>query len=221
MIVGIENCWIICHNFTVNNSIDSQVLVLNRLWQPINLCSARRAIGLLFLGHAQAVGMFGEEQFSTHDFESWLRLEERPEDWPVVNTVSSCFCLPSIIVLAVFDRLPRKEVKFSRENIFKRDDYLCQYCHKKFDSFKLNLDHVIPRDKGGATSWENVVTSCIRCNTKKGNKLPKEASMFPLKKPVAPRWRPLIGYRKECESHYHQSWRLFLDPNPSAVELSS
>ena len=67
----------------------------------------------LFLGHAQAVGMFGEEQFSTHDFESWLRLEERPEDWPVVNTVSSCFCLPSIIVLAVFDRLPRKEVKFS------------------------------------------------------------------------------------------------------------
>jgi len=221
LIVGIENCWIICHNFIVNNSIDSQVLVLNRLWQPINLCSARRAIGLLFLGHAQAVGMFGEEQFSTHDFESWLRLEERPEDWPVVNTVSSCFCLPSIIVLAVFDRLPRKEVKFSRENIFKRDDYLCQYCHKKFDSFKLNLDHVIPRDKGGATSWENVVTSCIRCNTKKGNKLPKEASMFPLKKPVAPRWRPLIGYRKECESHYHQSWRLFLDPNPSAVELSS
>ena len=79
----------------------------------------------------------------------------------------------------------------------------------------------IPRDKRGATSWENVVTSCIRCNTKKGNKLPKEASMFPLKKPVAPRWRPLIGYRKECESHYHQSWRLFLDPNPSAVELSS
>ena len=221
MILCIEWNWIIWHYFTVNHSIDRQVLVLNRLWQPINLCSARRAIGLLFLGHAQAVGTFGEEQFSTHDFESWLRLEERPEDWPVVNTVSSCFCLPSIIVLAAFDRLPRKEVKFSRENIFQRDGYLCQYCRKKFDTRELNLDHVIPRDKGGATSWENVVTSCIRCNTKKGNKLPKEAGMFPLKKPVAPKWRPLVGFRKELESHYHQSWRLFLDPNSSAVELSS
>ena len=221
MILCIEWNWIIWHYFTVNHSIDRQVLVLNRLWQPINLCSARRAIGLLFLGHAQAVGTFDEEQFSTHDFESWLRLEERPEDWPVVNTVSSCFCLPSIIVLAAFDRLPRKEVKFSRENIFQRDGYLCQYCRKKFDTRELNLDHVIPRDKGGATSWENVVTSCIRCNTKKGNKLPKEAGMFPLKKPVAPKWRPLVGFRKELESHYHQSWRLFLDPNPSAVELSS
>jgi len=221
LILCIEWNWIIWHYFTVNHSIDRQVLVLNRLWQPINLCSARRAIGLLFLGHAQAVGTFGEEQFSTHDFESWLRLEERPEDWPVVNTVSSCFCLPSIIVLAAFDRLPRKEVKFSRENIFQRDGYLCQYCRKKFDTRELNLDHVIPRDKGGATSWENVVTSCIRCNTKKGNKLPKEAGMFPLKKPVAPKWRPLVGFRKELESHYHQSWRLFLDPNSSAVELSS
>ncbi len=221
MIVCIERDWIIWHYFRVNNSIDRQVLVLNRLWQPINLCSARRAIGLLFLGHAQAVGTFGEEQFSTHDFESWLGLEERPEDWPVVNTVSSCFCLPSIIVLAAFDRLPRKEVKFSRENIFQRDNHLCQYCRKKFDTRELNLDHVIPRDKGGVTSWENVVTSCISCNTKKGNKLPNEAGMFPLKKPVAPRWRPLVGFRKELDSHYHQSWRLFLDPNPSKVELSS
>ena len=113
------------------NPIENKVLVLNRLWQPVHMCSAKRAIGLLFLGHAQAVGMFGEERFATYDFESWLGVEERPEDWPVVGTVTCRFCLPSIIVLSSFDRLPRNEIKFSRDNIFQRDEYVCQYCKKK------------------------------------------------------------------------------------------
>ena len=101
------------------NPIENQVLVLNRLWQQVHMCSAKRAIGLLFLGHAQAVGMFGEERFATYDFESWLGVEERPEDWPVVGTVTCRFCLPSIIVLSSFDRLPRNEIKFSRTTFFR------------------------------------------------------------------------------------------------------
>ena len=205
----------------MNSAIENKVLVLNRLWQPVHMCSAKRAFGLLFLGHAQAVGMFGEERFATYDFESWLGVEEQPDDWPVVGTVSSRFCLPSIIVLSSFDRLPKKEIKFSRDNIFQRDDYVCQYCKKKFDPRDLNLDHVFPKDKGGETNWENVVTSCIKCNTRKGNKLPRESGMQPFKKPVAPRWRPLVGFKKGSDSHYHKSWSFFLDPNSSAVELSS
>jgi len=205
----------------VLSAFDSQVLVLNRLWQPVNVCSARRAVGLLFLGHAQAVGTCEDNLFSTHDFESWARLKDGPEDWPVVHTVSDWFWLPTIIVLTVFDRLPRKEVKFSRENVFQRDDHVCQYCGKRFENRELNLDHVIPRDKGGVTSWENVVCSCIRCNTKKGNKLPSEARMAPLKTPVAPRWRPLVGLHREVQKGHHESWRLFLEPNASSVKLSA
>ena len=78
------------------NPIENKVLVLNRLWQPVHMCSAKRAIGLLFLGHAQAVGMFGEERFATYDFESWLGVEERPEDWPVVGTVTCRFVYPQL-----------------------------------------------------------------------------------------------------------------------------
>ena len=102
------------------NALQNQVLVLNRLWQPVNVCSARRAIGLLFLGHAQVVGTFEDNLYSTHNFESWARLEDGPEGWPVVHTVSDWFWLPTIIVLTVFDRFPRKEIKFSRENVFQR-----------------------------------------------------------------------------------------------------
>ena len=205
----------------MKSAIENQVLVLNRLWQPIHMCSARRAIGLLFLGHAHAVGMFGDERFSTHDFESWSNVEDRPEGWPVVGSVSCQFCLPSIIVLVTFDRLPRKEIKFSRDNIFQRDKYVCQYCKKKFEPRDLNLDHVFPKDKGGETNWENVVTSCIKCNTRKGNKLPRECGMLPITPPVAPRWRPLVGFKQVTDNQYQKSWSFFLEPNPSSVELSS
>ena len=203
------------------NALDNQVLVLNRLWQPVNICSARRALGLLFLDRAQVVGTFEDNLFSTHNFESWTRLEGGPEGWPVMHTVSDCFWLPSIIVLTAFDRLPRKEIKFSRENVFQRDDHVCQYCGKRFENRELNLDHVIPRDKGGVTSWENIVCSCIRCNTRKGNKLPSEARMAPIKKPVAPHWRPLVSRQREVHKGYHESWRLFLEPSASSVKLSA
>ena len=202
------------------NSLDNQVLVLNRLWQPVNICSARRALGLLCLDHAHVVGTFEDNLFSTHDLQSWMRLEDGPDGWPVVRTVSSKFWLPSIIVLTAFDRLPRKEVKFSRENVLHRDGHVCQYCGERFESRDLNLDHVVPKDKGGMTTWENIVCSCIRCNSKKGNKLPSEAKMALLRKPVAPRWRPLVDFNGEVCKEHHESWRLFLEPNSASVTLS-
>ena len=201
----------------MSEALENQVLVLNRLWQPVHICTARRAIGLLFLGHAQVVGTSGESQFATHDFESWVAVGPDGEPGSVVRTVKCAFLVPKVIVLAVFDRLPRQEVKFSRENVFQRDRYMCQYCGKNFERRELNLDHVIPRDKGGRTVWENVVCSCIRCNTKKGNKLPREVGMVPMNAPKAPRWSPLPGVRAAA---YDESWRLFLEPNGSEVDLS-
>ena len=208
---------------TVRTVLDSQVLVLNRLWQPVNLCSARRAFTLLCLGHAQVVHTDQEENFFTHDIDSWLQQPDASlSGYEVIHTVSRTYRIPAIIVLGIYDRLPKKEVKFSRQNIFARDNFTCQYCGNEYDSRKLNLDHVVPRDKGGRTSWENVVCSCIRCNTRKANKLPADANMFPMREPRPPKWRPFFSAaNSEISRFFHDSWRFFIDPCPSQVTVSN
>ena len=201
------------------NPLNSPVLVLNRLWQPVNTCSARRALILVYLGHAQVVQTDEDNNFFTHDFGSWLEHSVSQAGDDMVRTVKRALRVPRIIVLAIFDRLPKKEVKFTRENIFKRDDYTCQYCGTQFEAKKLNLDHVVPRDKGGRTSWENLVASCVPCNSRKGNKLPAEARMFPRKEPKAPRWRPLFSSAGETVG-YDESWRHFVELPDARVEVS-
>ena len=200
------------------------VLVLNRLWQPVNTCSARRAVSLLFLGHAHVVRSDESSNFFTYDMDSWMEYsseegEPSNDDRTMVHSVRLSLEVPRIIVLCIYDRLPKKEVKFTRQNIFHRDKFTCQYCGVGFDPKNLNLDHVVPRDKGGKTSWENLVTSCIACNSRKANKMPEEARMFPLNKPHAPRWRPF--FTSVRESAYHESWRHFLDLSSSQVQMSA
>src|SRR5450755_431805 len=158
----------------LNALLNSQVLVLNRLWQAVNICSARRAFTLLYQGHAQVVSSDLANNFLTHDFASWRDFSATAPDHEVVTTISWKIRVPRVIVLLLFDRLPKKEVKFTRHNVFERDKNTCQYCGHVFDRSELNLDHVLPRDKGGLTTWENVVCSCIPCNTRKGNRLAHE-----------------------------------------------
>jgi 5-methylcytosine-specific restriction endonuclease McrA len=189
-------------------TLEFPVLVLNRYWQPVHTCSARRAVHLLCLGHAQVVQVDGEEKYSTHDLGSWIVYSGRAADDEMIHSVRLALKVPKIIVLAIYDRLPRLEVKFTRRNVFVRDQFTCQYCRQVLPEQKLNLDHVIPRDKGGKTTWENIVASCVRCNTRKANKLPHEAGMHPAKKPIAPRWRPLYGLLEHGLSD--ESWDHFL-----------
>ncbi len=199
--------------------LDSPVLVLNRLWQAVNICSARRAFNLLYEGHAQVVAADGPmPNFLTHDFESWLDLSARSPEPVMIHGVSIKLRVPRVIVLIFFDRLPKKEVKFTRHNIFERDNNTCQYCGRLFDRKDLNLDHVLPRDKGGLTTWENVVCSCIRCNTRKGNKLPHEVHMALIRKPKQPKWRPFVHLT--FGGHYDESWKHFVDAAYWNVELS-
>lgn len=196
--------------------LDRQVLVLNRLWQAINVCTVRRAFSLLCAGHAQVVYADGAN-FFTHDFNSWRDFSEQTPDDEMVHTISLKIRIPRVIVLLLFDRMPRKEVKFTRHNIFERDKNTCQYCGKRLDKKDLNLDHVIPRDKGGMTIWENIVCSCIPCNTRKGNRLPHEAGMRLIHKPERPRWRPFVHIT--FDSQIHDSWRHFIDLAYWNVEL--
>ena len=197
--------------------LDRQVLVLNRLWQAINVCTVRRAFTLICQGHAQVVYAAGGNNFRTHDFDSWRDFSHREPEAEMVHTIAFKIRVPRVIVLLLFDRMPRKEVKFTRHNIFERDKNMCQYCGNVFDKRDLNLDHVIPRDKGGATTWENIVCSCIPCNTRKGNRLAHQVGMQLIKKPARPKWRPFVHIT--FVSKLHDSWRHFLDFAYWNVEL--
>ncbi len=198
--------------------LDTPVLVLNRLWQAVNTCSARRAFTLLYQGHAQVVSTDASQGFMTHDFSSWQDFSQRnPDGGEMVNTISMHIRIPRVIVLLLFDRLPKKEVKFTRHNVFERDKNTCQYCGKTLFRELLNLDHVLPRDRGGETTWENIVCSCIKCNTRKGNRLPHEAGMVLIKKPKRPKWQPFLNI--SLSAHPHDSWKHFLDIAYWNVEL--
>ncbi|HWE26163.1 MAG TPA: HNH endonuclease, partial [Myxococcales bacterium] len=149
--------------------LSTSVLVLNRLYQPVHVTSVRRAIILLYRGAAKAV----DEQYQTFDFESWADLAVAIHH-ESIGTSSRRLRVPRVILLQAYDHLPRAKVRFSRLNIYARDDNTCQYCARQLPRAQLNLDHVVPRARGGRTTWENVVCCCIPCNLKKGAKLAHE-----------------------------------------------
>jgi 5-methylcytosine-specific restriction endonuclease McrA len=189
--------------------LNQPVLVLNRLWQAVNVCSAKRALILLFQGHAHVVVGDNDGAFQTFNFNQWQDFSTQQPHSESIRSVSFKIRVPRVILLVVFDRFPKKEVKFTRHNIFERDQNTCQYCGSVFDRKDLNLDHVIPRDRGGPTTWENIVCSCISCNTRKANQTPQEAGLHLIRKPKRPKWRPFI--QVNLGLHCHDSWKHFID----------
>jgi|TARA_B100001057_G_scaffold188571_1_gene189391 5-methylcytosine-specific restriction endonuclease McrA len=189
-----------------------QTLVLNRLWQAVNVVGVERAFSLLALEHAQVI--YAEDgSFRVFDGAGWFAFSKDLETAPgsrVIRTVSQQVVVPTVLILRGYDRMLMQEMKFNRQNLLERDDFRCQYCGKNFPVKELNMDHVVPRDRGGGTSWENVVISCIKCNSKKSNRSPKEAGMRLLKEPKRPPRRPFMSslYGKPMEetwTHFIQS----------------
>ncbi len=142
--------------------LETRVLVLNQNYEPMSICSARRAIILLYLDKAEII--------------------ERNHE--LVRSVSTSIPLPSIVRLSRLVRVPRKRILLTRKNIIKRDNHQCQYCGSTEGPF--TVDHIVPKDRGGQDTWENLVCACVKCNTKKRNRTPKEAGMILLKKPRKP-----------------------------------
>jgi hypothetical protein len=175
--------------------LDTGVLVLNRVYQPIHITSVRRAFSLLYQGAARAI----DEQFQLFDFESWSALSVAVHH----DTIGT-----RVIVLMAYERMPKTRVRFSRFNIYARDDNTCQYCGTRMARADLNLDHVVPRSRGGATTWENVVCSCVPCNLRKGGRTPEEARMRLLRQPTRPRWTPM--FRSATRRAFYREWRPFL-----------
>jgi 5-methylcytosine-specific restriction endonuclease McrA len=201
----------------MNTYLNQHVLVLNRLWQAVNVCTVRRALTLLFQGHAQVVFNSGDDNFQTFNFDQWRDFSVSEPHPDSIHAISFKIRVPRVIQLILFDRMPKKEVKFTRFNIFERDKNTCQYCGSVCDRNDLNLDHVIPRERGGPTSWENIVCSCIKCNTRKANRTPQEAGMHLIRRPKRPKWRPFVEIHLTL--HPHDSWKHFIDLAYWNVEL--
>lgn len=183
---------------------DSAVLVLNRLYQAIQITTVRRAFCLLYKGEVRAVG----PDYTTYDWEDWKDIPPQPDE-EFIGTPAFRVRIPRVVLLLHFDRLPRHDIRFTRKNIFFRDRNRCQYCGGKFATSDLNLDHVVPLSRGGKSMWQNVVCCCVRCNSRKGGLLPHEAGMQLVKSPVKPRWHPFV---KISFSHSrYESWKNFLD----------
>ena len=182
---------------------NSAVLVLNRNYQPIHITNAKRAFALLYLGVAEAL----DRQFKTFDFESWAQLSAEMDD-DVIHTIGRVIRVPRVIVLQMYDRIPKTKVRFSRHNIYMRDGNTCQYCGLELPRMELNLDHVVPRAQGGRTTWENVVCCCIDCNLSKGARTPEQAGLKLLKSPVRPRWTPT--FRTNGGRVRYREWLPFL-----------
>lgn len=164
------------------------VLVLNATFEPLQFTNVRRAVTLLLSGKAAAV-------------------EASPR---VVRSPSTTFPLPAVIRLETYIRKPFLErVAFNKKNILRRDGYTCQYCNRRGD--RLTVDHVTPRSRGGPTTWTNVVAACLRCNLRKGDRLPHEAEMRLLREPFHPRF----VFSTHLLKHPHapsllESWRKYL-----------
>jgi len=203
--------------FQMGTGLKYKVLVLNRLWQAVNIVGVQRAFSLLLQDHAQVI-YTGDGSFQMMDSSKWLDLSENTEPTEnegFVQTVRMRIRVPKVLLLRDYDQLPAKEVRFTRENLFDRDNYRCQYCGNTFKADDLNMDHVIPRDRGGRTSWENIVTSCIKCNSRKANRLPHQASMHLIKKPERPKWRPFIS--SLIDQDYDSDWDHFINLKQKSV----
>jgi 5-methylcytosine-specific restriction endonuclease McrA len=191
---------------------NAAVLVLNRHYQPIHVTNAKRAFTLLYLGVARVI----DQQFRTFDFESWAQLSDEiggdqragSVGQDVVRTVNRAILVPRVIILQLYDRIPRTKVRFSRYNIYLRDGNTCQYCGRELPRTDLNLDHVVPRAQGGRTTWENVVCCCIDCNLSKGARTPEQAGIKLLKMPLRPRWTPT--FRTQVGKVRYREWLPFL-----------
>lgn len=203
------------------NVLNTSVLVLNRFYLAVHVITVRRAFILLYRDCAEVVHI-DDGHYSNYDFTSWCEMstfravEKLPhEDW--VRAVTCEIQVPRIVRLLSYDRVPRKTLRFNRRNIFARDSNRCQYCGKSLPANQLSIDHVMPRSRGGGTTWENVVCSCVTCNTRKGGRTPTEAHMHLMSQPAEPKTNPILALK--LSNPKYECWKSFLPVASAAVDV--
>ena len=192
--------------------LNTPTLVLNKMWMPVDVTTVRDALCKLFEGRAKAV----TDDYDMYDFESWAELA-LTKDEPYISTSRSHLKVPSVIVLTTYDKMPTTTVVFSRMNIYRRDEFTCQYCEKKRGSSSFTIDHVIPRSRGGKSTWTNCVLACWECNAKKADKMIAQSGMKLKREPVKPEWTPRMVLRRVKNTP--ENWKKFINDAYWNVEL--
>lgn len=207
------------------NFAQRKVLVLNRGWSPIAVFSLERSMGLISGEYKR-----GEPKArivdTLQDFRCWAW--DGPKDdpsvvyWkdlvpaegePVIRSAKAAHRIPEVILLSRFNKLPTQRLHFSRRTVYRRDNNTCQYCGRKPGTAELTIDHIVPRSKGGLTTWENCCLACVTCNKRKADRTPEQACMKLLRKPFKPKYTLFRGdYR--CKS-----WEAILGVAYWEVEL--
>lgn len=211
------------------SALGLSVLVLNRSFVAVHVVNVRRAIGLLFRRLAEVVHV-EEGQYAAYNLESWRELSQiwaefrdaeagdaSPAHGDWVRAIGYELQAPRVIRLTEYDRVPRQSLRFNRRNVFARDGNRCQYCGQQFPMSELSLDHVVPRSRGGTTSWENIVCSCVVCNVRKGGRTPQEARMALIRLPTRPKRSPLLALK--LGNPRYESWKNFVDRAYWLVDL--
>jgi hypothetical protein len=209
-----------------------KTLVLNKEWRPVNIVPVLDAVMMVFNGRAS---FLDPEPGRLYDFESWVM------EWDdavrsakiaaerVMPLAGSSLVLPEIVVCSNYRGLGyrmnhRRKPAFSRQNVYLRDRNICQFCGRKFRSDDMNMDHVIPKSKGGQTTWENIVLSCVPCNNRKKDHSLKESGMKLIRKPFQPtladlKINPIEQLRMRIRSKPPKTWEAFLGEFYWKVEL--
>jgi 5-methylcytosine-specific restriction endonuclease McrA len=182
------------------------VLVLNRNWQAINVRTVAEAILQMSTEVATGLDISGDSMAPVK-WADWIKLPIREND-SAIHTPNASIRVPTVIVLANYAKVPKKRPTLTPENIWKRDKGICQYTGRPLARGEGNIDHVTPRARGGATSWENCVLADRAVNSRKADKLPHEAGLHLRKKPEAPKELPVTALIRNL--HGVADWEPFL-----------
>jgi 5-methylcytosine-specific restriction endonuclease McrA len=203
--------------------LNGSVLVLNRFYMAVHVVSVRRAMVLLYRELSEVIHV-DEGHYHNYDFDAWLELSEfifaeseqslEHGDW--LRSVNFSILVPRVIRLTYYDKVPKLTLRFNRRNLFARDQNTCQYCGHSHAVGHLSFDHVLPRSRGGKTTWENVVCCCLKCNGRKGDREPEEAGMQLIRKPIRPRQNPLLTVK--LDNPKYGVWKTFLKSSAASQE---
>ena len=164
-------------------------LLLDQSFQPVTVISWQDAIIKFVLGKVEIVEEYNDK---------------------FIRSTNLILKMPAVVRLVNKFRKNKEKIRYSKQNIFARDRWTCQYCGQSHTVGNLTVDHVLPRSQGGITCWENVTTACKDCNARKGNKTPQQAGMRLSRQPFKPTWIPLLRL-KLSEEHIPASWKTYCD----------